>query len=230
MDLLDSNKLPRCTVFPVCMLGHSANHRGECPWNGQNDRFMSGLLHKFVQIALLRAVPQELPGFSMVLWIAIGSVFITSLAGLLFAYPFADALIRCLAAIAIPAAILYAALQMKRTPSRFTQCYAAICGASAVVYVLALPLMPTFFSASVNTLSGKLVVMIILLLDVWMLVITAHIFKHTFDVGMATGVSLALGLMVLTLLAIELVVPASSAQVGLQSAVIHNHDLVAAKL
>jgi len=39
------------------------------------------------------------------------------------------------------------------------------------------------------------------------LLITAHVFKHTFDVGMATGVSLALGLMVLTLLAIEAVVP-----------------------
>ena len=106
---------------------------------------MSGLFHKFVQIALLRAGPQELPGLSMVLWIAIGSVFITSLAGLLFAYPFVDALIRCLAAIAIPAAILYGALHIKRTPSRFTQCYAAICGASAVVYVLALPIDANVF-------------------------------------------------------------------------------------
>ena len=160
----------------------------------------------------------------MVLWIAIGSVFITSLAGLLFAYPFADALIRCLAAIAIPAAILYGALQIKRTPSRFTQCYAAICGASAVVYVLALPLMPTFFSATVNTLAGKLVVVIILLLDVWMLLITAHIFKHTFDVGMATGVSLSLGLMVLTLLAIEAVVPAAPAPIDQHSSLTINYD------
>jgi len=190
---------------------------------------MSALLHKFVQIALLRASPQELPGFSMVLWIAIVFVFATSFAGLLFAYPFADALIRCLAAIAIPAVILYAALQMKRTPSRFLQCYAAICGASAVVYVLALPLMPTFFGASVSTLSGKLVVLIILLLDVWMLLITAHVFKHTFDVGMATGVSLALGLMVLTLLAIEAVVPTTPEQSGQQSAVTTNHNLVVAK-
>ena len=185
---------------------------------------MSGLIHKFVQIALLRAGPQELPGLSMVLWIAIGSVFITSLAGLLFAYPFADALIRCLAAIAIPAAILYGALQIKRTPSRFTQCYAAICGASAVVYVLALPLMPTFFSATVNTLAGKLVVVIILLLDVWMLLITAHIFKHTFDVRMATGVSLSLGLMVLTLLAIEAVVPAAPAPIDQHSSLTINYD------
>jgi len=189
---------------------------------------MSALLHKFVQIALLRASPQELPGFSMVLWIAIASVFVTSFAGLLFAYPFTDAFIRCLAAIVIPAAILYAALQMKRTPSRFLQCYAAICGASAVVYVLALPLMPTFFAASLGTLSGKLVVMVILLLDVWMLLITAHIFKHTFDVGMATGVSLALGLMVLTLLAIEAVVPNAVEQNGEQSAAVNSENLALA--
>jgi len=189
---------------------------------------MTGLLQKFVQIALLRAVPQELPGLSMVLWIAIASVFITSLAGLLFAYPFADALMRCVAAIAIPAAIIYAALRIKRISSRFMQCYAAICGASAFVYVVALPLMPTFFNASVNTFSGKLIVVIILLLDVWMLLITAHIFKHTFDVGMATGVSLALGLMVITLLAIEAVVPMSSVQTGLQSALSIDQYMLAA--
>ncbi len=191
---------------------------------------MSGLLHKFVQIALLRASPQDLPGFAMVLWIAVGLVFITSFAGLLFAYPFDDALIRCLAAIAIPAIILYVALQIKRMPSRFLQCYSAICGASAVVYVLALPLMPTFFGASVDTLSGKLVVMVILLLDVWMLLITAHIFKHTFDVGMATGFSLALGLMILTLLAIEAVVPASAGHDELQSLLTDNSGLMMAML
>lgn len=185
---------------------------------------MSGLLHKFMQIALLRAGPQELPGVSMVLWIAVGAVFLTSFAGLLFAYPFVDALMRCVAAIAIPAAIVYAALQVKQRQSRFIQCYAAICGASAAVYVLAMPLMPVFFSASVSTLSGKLIVMVILLLDVWMLLITAHVFKHTFDVGMATGVSLALGLMVLTLIAIEAFVPMPASNAQMESAQWNQHN------
>lgn len=171
---------------------------------------MSALLHKFVQIALLKEGPQDLPGLSMVLWIAVASVFITSLAGLLFAYPVHGAVFRSLAAIAIPAAILYAALRLKNRQSRFVQCYAAICGASSVVYALALPLMPIFFSANVSTLSGKLIIVFMLVLDVWMLLISAHIFRHTFDVGLATGVSLALGLMVFTLVAIEAITPASS--------------------
>jgi hypothetical protein len=175
---------------------------------------MSALLHKFIQIALLREGPQELPGLAMVLWIALAAVFMTSLAGLLFAYPFQGAVFRSLAAIAIPAAIIYAALRLKDRQSRFLQCYAAICGASAVVYALALPLMPIFFSANVSTLSGKLIIVFMLLLDVWMLLISAHIFRHTFEVGMATGVSLALGLMVFTLVAIESITPASSVQPG----------------
>jgi len=151
---------------------------------------MSALLHKFIQIALLREGPQELPGLAMVLWIALAAVFMTSLA------------------------IIYAALRLKDRQSRFRQCYAAICGASAVVYALALPLMPIFFSANVSTLSGKLIIVFMLLLDVWMLLISAHIFRHTFEVGMATGVSLALGLMVFTLVAIESITPASSVQPG----------------
>lgn len=175
---------------------------------------LSGLIHKFVQIALLRAGPQELPALQVVLWIALAFVFFTSLAGLLFAYPVVDAVIRCLAAIVIPAIILFVALWMKSMQSRFLQSYMAICGASAVVYVVALPLMPLFFTASVSSLSGKLVVMAILLIDVWMLLITAHIFKHTFNVGLATGFSLALGLMLLTLLGIEAIAP--SPQVALE--------------
>lgn len=185
---------------------------------------MSALLNKFIQIALLREGPQELPGLSMVLWIAVAAVFVTSLAGLLFAYPLHGAVFRSLAAIAIPAAILYAALHLKSRQSRFLQCYAAICGASAVVYVLALPLMPIFFSANVSTLAGKLVIVFMLALDVWMLLISAHIFRHTFDVGMSTGVSLALGLMVLTLVAIEAVTPVSSEHPERQSEMAISHN------
>jgi hypothetical protein len=192
---------------------------------------MSGLLQKFLQIALLRAAPQELPGYSLVFWIAIAAVFVTSFAGLMFAYPFADALTRSIAAILIPGAIVYVALLVKRIPSRFQQCYAAMCGASAVVYVIALPLMPAFFSASVSTTAGKLVVMVILLLDVWMLLINAHVFRHTFEVGLATGVSLALALMVLTLIAIESVLPTPASTLAPNATMsLHQHPMPATAL
>jgi len=180
-----------------------------------------------VQIAFLRAGPQDLPAYQMVLWIAVVFSFFTSLAGLLFVYPVSDAVVRCLAAIVIPALILFAALRIKKKQSRFLQCYAAICGASSFVHVLALPMMPIFFTASVSSLSGKLVVVIILLLNAWMLLITAHIFKHTFNVGLATGVSLALGLMVLTLLAIETIAPSPRDVIEEPSAQAFNRLIIA---
>lgn len=191
---------------------------------------MSTLFFRFVQIATLRAGPQDLPGFPGVLWVAAGLVFIASAAGLSFAYPLSDVIFRCAAAIVVPGAILYAGLQLKGKKSRFIQCYAAICGASAVVYMVALPLMPAFYSVSVSDLSGKLVVMVILLLDIWSLLITAHIFKQTFEVGLATGVSLALALMVVTLLAIEVIAPVPAINPEQQSVLTIGENLMLVNL
>ena len=168
---------------------------------------MSDLFHKYLQLTLLRVTPQELPGHTLALWVSVVAAFLTSVAGLLFAYPVGDAIIRSILAIVVPGVLVYAFLGVKNLQPRFKQSYGALCGSAAIIYLVALPLLPAFFAATVESPSGKLVVVLVLLLDVWTVLVTAHILKHTFDIGFASGVSLAVVLMIVTLLTIEAIAP-----------------------
>ncbi len=168
---------------------------------------MAQLIQKYLQLVLLRITPQELPGQPIALWISVAAAFIASLAGLLFAYRFGDAVLRSVLAILVPGVLVYAMLGVKNLQSRFVQSYSALCGSAAVIYIIALPLLPAFFSAAADSSSGKLIIFIVLLLDIWTLLITAHIFKHAFEVGFASAISLAVVMMIVTLLTIETLAP-----------------------
>jgi len=176
---------------------------------------VSALVFRFLQIALLRANPQDLPAQAVVFWISVALALIGSLAGLSIAYSWGDALIRCVAALVVPAAFFYGVLTLKKMQSRFLQSFSALCGASAIVYFIALPFMPMFISATADTQAGKMIIFFVLMLDIWTVLITAHVIRHTFDVGFASGVSMAIALMIFTLLVSELVLPASSSQVAI---------------
>lgn len=169
---------------------------------------MFELFRKFMQLTLLKVTPQELPGHYLVLWISVAAAFFASLAGLLFAYDLGDSIMRSSLALAIPAVLVYAMLGVRNLQSRFVQVYSALCGSAAVIYLIALPLMPGFFAAIVEDQPGKIIITIVLLLDLWTLAITAHILKHAFDVGFPAGFALALALMLATLLTIEAITPA----------------------
>lgn len=168
---------------------------------------MSELFHKYWQLTLLNVTPQELPGHSLALWISMAAAFVTGTAGLLFAYSVTEAVIRSVLAIAVPGLLIYAMLGVKNLQARFQQAFSALCGSAAIIYLIALPLLPAFFSAAVGSPSGNLVVIMVLLLDFWTVLITAHILRHTFDIGFASGLSLSVVMVFVTLLTIEAVAP-----------------------
>lgn len=176
---------------------------------------MTELFFKFFHVALLKAKPQDLPGQAVVLWISVALAAIGSLAGLSIAYSFGDAVLRCAVAMIVPAAFFYGALALRNQQPRFLQSFSALCGASAIVYFIALPFMPMFISAVAASQSGKLIIIFVLLLDIWTVVITAHVIRYTFDVGFASGVSMAIALMILTLLVSEMVLPEPSSPIAI---------------
>ncbi len=178
---------------------------------------MKALLYKFVQIALLRATPQDLPGQGVVLWLSVAMAAITGFAGLLISYTVFDSLLRTVISLAVPAAFLKVVLAAQNLRPRFNQAYSALCGTSAVVYIIALPVLPAFFEAVAANGQGKLLIYFILLLDLWAVLIMAHIFKHTLSVGLASGVSMAIALVIMTLLLVETVSPARDAELTPQA-------------
>lgn len=165
------------------------------------------LLQQFFRIAVFRSAPQELPGQAVVLWISIAAAFLTSFGGLLFVYDFAEAIGRSVLALVVPAVMVFLLLKMRNLQNRFNQTFSAMCGSAAVIYVLVLPMMPYLFDADPETESGKWLIMLVLMIDIWALMITAHIFRHALDVGLATGVSFSILLMLVTLFLIETIAP-----------------------
>ena len=153
--------------------------------------------------------PQELPGQPVALCIAVASAFVTSMAGLLFAYDVGEALFRSVLALAVPGLFLYGLLKVRGMQIRYAQSFGAMCGTAAVVYLLALPFMPYFFSALADEQANKTVVVFILLLDIWALLISAHILKHTLDIEFVSAISLSFLLMIMTILVIESLSPSA---------------------
>lgn len=183
---------------------------------------MYQLVHQFGLVAFFRATPQQLPGQPIVLWISLLAALITGVAGLLFAYDFAEAIARSLLSLAVPAVALWVLFKVRGIEHRFIQTYSALCGSAAVVYVLAFPLMPYFFDANTDSPVGRWLITLALLINVWALMITAHILRHAMDTGIATAISLSFALMLLTLSVTEALVPGEIDTDASQSALMHD--------
>lgn len=160
------------------------------------------LINQFIRVALLQTRPQDLPAHPLAMWLSALLAFLVSLVSMLNIYSFGGASLRSALALAVSAAFLFGFLALKGRQLRFNQAFTAICGGSAVVYVLALPLMPYFVPAEDGTGYNGVVVLLVLLLDIWTLVVTAFVFHHTFDIPFGRGIGMALLLVLATLLVV----------------------------
>ncbi len=172
---------------------------------------MYQLFQHFLNIMLLRARPQDLPGQPVVLWIAVTAAFVSGFAGFLFVYDFSAALGRSMLSVLIPGIAVWLLLRIRRLQHRFNQTFAALCGSAAVINAIAFPFMPYLFNAGADAQAGTWLIVLTLLIDIWSVVITAHIFRHALDIGFASGISLSIALILVTVVTIESVLPLPNA-------------------
>jgi len=156
------------------------------------------LFKQFVALAFLRCKPQDLPSHPMALQVTVFAALAISTISLVSNYGLLGAFVRSALAMALSAGFLLGVLIIQQRQTRFNQAFTAICGASTVIYIVALPLFPSLGSGSGNI--NGLVLTLVLLLDIWSLIVTAFVYQHTFEVPFARGIALALLLMFLTLL------------------------------
>jgi len=106
----------------------------------------------------------------------------------------------------VPGGLIYLLLLLFKLPNRFAQTFAAVCGSGAIIYAFALPVFPSFHASADESQYG-LSVYIIILLDLWAVAVLAFILKHAVNVGFATGISLAVAVVLLTLVLVEGISP-----------------------
>ena len=170
-------------------------------------------LSLFFRIASFKSPPQDLPATDAALY---SGVFLALGVGLLrylvvggADYPIA----RVVLEVAVPGVALYVLLLFFNLSNRFAQTFAAMCGSGAIIYALALPILPAFYSAASAPAYGPSVYLIIAL-DIWSILVVAHILKHAINVGFPTGISIAIALGLFSLLLVESIAPTGDVETG----------------
>lgn len=152
------------------------------------------LVNLYVDICLLRAGPQDLPA-SLFLVLLTGVISVVT-GTLVIVESFAtlgDALAAQLLDILLLLGFLRLALQRTGKPERFLQTTSALFGTGVLLNLIMMPLQllePTDSSGfGISNLGG----LFYLLLILWALVITGHIFRQALEVRMAAAIAIALG-------------------------------------
>lgn len=146
---------------------------------------MNALLRLFLDIALFRKGPQDVPESRVLLSLALASdLAISTVVGALEG-DVLDAVLQALLASLLLLAFLGLVLLLTSHRGRFTKTATAVLGCDALVTLVALPV-----SLVSDALSGlSLLIMGIL---IWNLMIFAHILKHALDIRYALSLALAL--------------------------------------
>lgn len=164
------------------------------------------LVALFFQVACLKTPPQELPASNSVLTVAIAMSLLVGLVRYWVIGAEYYSLIRILIELLVPGVLIYLLLLFFKLPNRFNQTFAAVCGSAAIIYALALPVLPSFFASSDDG-QYNLAVYLIIAIDLWSVAVLAFILKHAINVGFATGISLAVALVILTLVLVSGLAP-----------------------
>jgi len=160
---------------------------------------MHQLIRSFWAICLLRAAPQDIPASPALAMAALGA-YLGSGTTLMLAD---SAPLTALAQVALDAAVLAVVttvlLNLRRHPLRLTQTYTALVGSGTLLNLIALPITLGLLSARGAGGEGGLFVMLWLVLLVWSLVVTGHIYRHALDIPLPAGIIIAMGYLMLIL-------------------------------
>jgi len=169
---------------------------------------MYALIKPFVDICLLRADPQDLPASALLLELSIVTYFVVGWLLAMVVYGPGRGLLQTLADLSFLSAYTYLSLRLSAHPERFTQTLTALLGSGALITLAALPLSASLSAAvdAADPVDGVVGVGYLLLMG-WLVVVYAHIYRHAFSRGWATGLTLSLGYLLLGSVVVELVLP-----------------------
>ncbi|MCB1861146.1 MAG: hypothetical protein H6964_11220 [Chromatiaceae bacterium] len=157
------------------------------------DLVLGRLLNVFVDICLLRAGPQDLPGS---VFLVVLTALLSLLTGTLVIVGTFGSLDTALAAqlldILLLLGLLRLVLQLTGKSARFLQTAAALFGSGALINLVTMPLQLLGSGVTSQGDAGELSGLFYLFLIIWALVIVAHIVRQALEVRMASGILISL--------------------------------------
>lgn len=164
---------------------------------------MLAIVHFFIDLCLLRRVPQDLPAstvlFGLVLVAGVlGSLLLALSAG----ETLGIGLLQAVLDLGFMLVLLVAMLRLLDKSARFLQTATALVGADTLIGLLAL--LPLTLASGADEQSARLVLagFLFLALVVWSVLASGHILRHAFDLRLVQGVLLAVGYDVLAFIVV----------------------------
>jgi len=152
------------------------------------------IINFFIDLALLRRAPQDLPASAALLLLVLAAGLV---AGLLLALTagvgLGSGLLQSLLDLGLMLGALSLALRLLGRPQRFLQTATALLGVDTLITLMAL--LPVGLARPVDSESGLLALagLLFMLLVAWSVLATGHILRHAFGLTLLQGAAIAIG-------------------------------------
>lgn len=159
---------------------------------------MYAFVQPFVQIALLRATPQDLPLSPFLLKLTL--IVHATLGVIMFTHrlPLPESVLAGLTSTLVMCALTASLLFANRRSARIVQTLTAIAGSDIVIGVVALPLTAWLHNIADGPAASGIPGLLFLALVVWNLIVAGHVLRHALSGPLTLGIVLALVLYMLS--------------------------------
>jgi len=168
------------------------------------------LLQQYARIALMMGKPQDLPAGTGQLHIAIVLSIVTYVLALASSRGVGVALLQACIEIGLSGLFLWVGLSLVNRTARFAQAFGGLCGAYAMLQIVAIPILMT---GNVNELTPMVAFPRFFLL-VWNLSIVGYVVRHTFEIGIFASIGVAFVFYLLMSAILEMLFPTAASQMA----------------
>ncbi|MFT5172433.1 MAG: hypothetical protein ACI8W7_000597 [Gammaproteobacteria bacterium] len=168
---------------------------------------MYALLHPFVQIALLRCKPQDLPASTLLLKLALSAHVVLGVFMFTSRLALPQALLAGAVSTLVMCVLVASLLFANRRSARIVQTLTAMAGSDVVVGIAALPVTSWLQAPLDGASASGLTALLFLLLVAWNLIVAGHVLRHALSSPLPLGVVLALVLYMISVNVIHALFP-----------------------
>ncbi|MEE9336125.1 MAG: hypothetical protein V3U65_18720 [Granulosicoccaceae bacterium] len=172
------------------------------------------LLQQYARIALLMAKPQDLPAGAHQMLTGIVLCAITYV----LAVASIDGVLRAIAQafieIGLTGLLFWVGLSIVNRSARFAQAFGGLCGANAMLQIVAIPVFMGGNGAEFTAIGAFSQFFLI----VWSLSLLGHVFRHTFETSIPVSIAVAFLFFIFTMALLTALIPPPMPQTALLQA------------
>ena len=146
----------------------------------------------FLDIALLRRNPQDLPASPLLLRLSLLAVVISYVLALGSRYSIVESLARAVVDVAFLGMFVYGLLVWSQHRARFNQSFTALCGTGTILNLISWPVFGLLGDGRSGDSFSTFGLLLMIGIVIWGIAITAHIFRQALNRDWSQAVAMSL--------------------------------------